>query len=112
MKITRGASARTRLTKRQLLEEGKEYRQILPAAEVIVKNDFGKWNLGNNKAHKKPAAGVAPEKGDRASAAAQVSVLVLWLPVSESESESVAAGIYVGVGGHEIAWRSQGRLGQ
>ena len=30
MKTTGGASARTRLTKGQLLEEGKEYGQILP----------------------------------------------------------------------------------
>ena len=32
-----GASARRRLTKIQLLEEGKEYGQILLAAEVIMK---------------------------------------------------------------------------
>ena len=37
MKITRGASAAARLINRQLLEEGKEYRQILLAVEVIMK---------------------------------------------------------------------------
>ena len=51
-----GTSATTRPTRRQQLEEGKEYGQILPTAEVIVKNDLGKWSLGNNKADEKAAA--------------------------------------------------------
>ena len=83
MKVKGGASARTRLTKGQLLEEGKEYGQIfpnsgghenivmgseasaegkeygqtLPTAEVIMKNENNTWSLGKNKAHKKAAAG-------------------------------------------------------
>ena len=40
-----------------LLEEGREYRQILPTAEVIMKNENDKPDLGNDKAHKKAAAG-------------------------------------------------------
>ena len=57
MKMTGGASATTRPTKRQQHEEGSEYRQILPTAEVIMKNENDKRSLGNNKAHKKVAAG-------------------------------------------------------
>ena len=46
MKITGGTSATTWLTKREQLEQGNEYRQILPAAEPRT-----------NKVHKKAAAG-------------------------------------------------------
>ena len=57
MKITGGTSATTWLTKREQLEQGNEYRQILPTAEVIMKNENDRRSLGNNKAHKKAAAG-------------------------------------------------------
>ena len=52
-----GASVTTRLTKRRQVEEGSEYRQILPSVEVIMKNEKDRQSLGNNKAHKKAAAG-------------------------------------------------------
>ena len=54
--MTSGASATRRLTTRLQLEEGNEYRQILPTAEVIMKNESDKPSLDNNKAHKKAAA--------------------------------------------------------
>ena len=56
MKVTGGASATRRLTKRQQLEEDNEYGQIRPTAEVIMKNEIHKRSLGNIKAHKKAAA--------------------------------------------------------
>ena len=56
MKMTGGASA-SRLTKRQQLEEDKACGQILPTVEVIMKNENDRRSLGNNKAHKKAAAG-------------------------------------------------------
>ena len=49
MKMIGGASATTRLTKRQQHEEGSEYRQILPTAEVIMKNENDKPSLGNQE---------------------------------------------------------------
>ena len=49
MKMTGGALTTTMLTKRQELEEGSEYRQILPAAEVTMKNENDKPSLDNNK---------------------------------------------------------------
>ena len=64
---SRGASATKRLTKRRQqlkqgkeygqLEEGNRYRQILSTAEVIMENENDKRGLGNQKAHKKAAAG-------------------------------------------------------
>ena len=57
MKVTGGASATTGLTRRQQLEAGKEYGQILPTAEAIMKNENKTWSLGSSKAHKKAAAG-------------------------------------------------------
>ena len=65
MKMTSENSATRRLTKRQQLEECSEHRQILPTAEVIMKNENDRRSLGNNKAHKKAAAGEANE--DRSS---------------------------------------------
>ena len=56
MKMTGGALTTTMLTKRQELEEGSEYRQILPTAEVAMKKENDKPSLDNNKAHKKAAA--------------------------------------------------------
>ena len=47
MKMTGGALTTTMLTKRQELEEGSEYRQILPAAEVTMKNETDKPSLDN-----------------------------------------------------------------
>ena len=39
------------------MEEGNEYRRILPAGEDIMKNENEKRSLGSNKAHKKVAVG-------------------------------------------------------
>ena len=51
MKVKGGASATTRLTKRQLLKEGKEYGQILLAAEDIMKNENDRrWGSGASAA--------------------------------------------------------------
>ena len=39
------------------MEEGNEYRRILPAGEDIMKNENDKWSLGSNKTHKRVAVG-------------------------------------------------------
>ena len=59
--------------KKKLLEEGKEYGQILPTAEVIMKYGNDKRSLGHNKNQKERArhgrnAGLQQEsEGERAS---------------------------------------------
>ena len=55
--IRGGSSPTTRLTKRQQLEKGSLYSQVLPTAEVIMTNENAKRSLDNNKAHQKAAAG-------------------------------------------------------
>ena len=57
MTMTSGTSAATRLRRGKHVQEGKKYGQILPTAEVIMKNEDDKPSLDNNKAHKKAAAG-------------------------------------------------------
>ena len=54
--MTGGASAATRLTKRQQLEEGSEYGQILPTAEVTMEHENDRRSIDKDNANKKAAA--------------------------------------------------------
>ena len=61
MQTTRGAASRTRLRRKEQLKEAKKYGQILPAAEVIMKNEKNKRSLAHNKTQKERAAEASKE---------------------------------------------------
>ena len=56
MKTTSGAWPTTRLRRKEQLKEAKKYGQILPAAEVIMKNEKNKRRFAHNKTQKKRVA--------------------------------------------------------
>ena len=63
MKTTSGASGATRLRRGEHVQEGKQYGQILPPTEGIMKNENDKRRFGCNKSQKGRASHVGKQYG-------------------------------------------------